>query len=148
MTLTLKSFKKGYMSNHTTLNFKTTSDIDVIDITSDAQEFVSTNGIKDGALLVFTNGSTASVSTIEYEPGLVKDIKIALKKLFPPDIDYYHHQTWNDGNGYSHVMSTIMKPSITVPIIDGRLTLGTWQQIILLDFDNKNRRREVILKLL
>ena len=136
------------MKKHTSVFLKTDSSINVFDITNEAQAFVDSVGCEDGALLVHINGSTASVSTIEHEPGLVKDIQEALKKLFPPDAHYHHHLTWNDGNGYSHIMATFMKPSITVPIIDGRLALGTWQQIIVLDFDNKPRRREVVLQCL
>jgi secondary thiamine-phosphate synthase enzyme len=136
------------MRTHTSLRLDTDAKITIFDITDKARAFVESLGCTDGALVVHINGSTASVSTIEYEPGLIKDITEALVKLFPPDADYHHHLTWNDGNGYSHVMATFMKPSITVPIIDGRLALGTWQQIIVLDFDNKPRRREVILQYL
>ena len=136
------------MKTHQSLYFKTTPAIDVINITEEVSFFVKEIGTSDAAILIFINGSTASVSTIEYEPGLIKDIKESLKKLFPPGDDYHHHQTWHDGNGYSHIMATFMKPSIIVPVISGKLTLGTWQQIILLDFDNKPRQREVILKLI
>ena len=110
--------------------------------------FVTRSGCREGALLVFVNGSTASVSTIEYEPGLVQDITDALSRLFPPGQDYAHHKTWNDGNGYAHIMATVMKPSVTVPIRNTQLVLGTWQQIILMDFDNKPRQREVVLQVL
>ena len=136
------------MAKNGVLTFSTDSSINVIDITGDVAGFVAESGCREGAVLVFVNGSTASVSTIEYEPGLRKDIVEALQRLFPPGKEYHHHLTWNDGNGYSHIMATFMKPSITVPIRAGRLVLGTWQQIILLDFDNKPRRREVILQCL
>jgi secondary thiamine-phosphate synthase enzyme len=136
------------MRTYKTISLESTTDIDIFDITSECNSFVNQSKIKNGALIVYINGSTASVSTIEYEPGLVKDIKNCLKRLFPPTDHYYHHETWNDGNGYSHIMATIMKPSITIPIIEGNLALGTWQQIITLDFDNKPRSRDVILKLL
>ena len=136
------------MNLHTSLYLNTTAKIDVIDITDKARSFVDSLRCREGALVVHINGSTASVSTIEYEPGLIKDITEALMRLFPPTADYHHHLTWNDGNGYSHVMATFMKPSITVPIIDGQLALGTWQQIIVLDFDNNPRRRHVILQCL
>lgn len=127
---------------------KSSSDIDVTDITQEVREFVRSTQCENGAVLVFVNGSTASISTIEYEPGLIRDIKENLKRLFPPNANYHHHKTWNDGNGYSHIMATLMKPSITVPVINAEPILGTWQQIILLDFDNKAKRREIILKLL
>jgi secondary thiamine-phosphate synthase enzyme len=130
------------------LIYKTTTDIDVIDITGDIENFIGNTNHPKNAVIVHINGSTASVSTIEYEPGLVYDIKEALLSLFPREKNYKHHETWNDGNGYSHVMATIMKPSIVVPIEKNKLVLGTWQQIILMDFDNKPRKRSVILKLL
>ena len=136
------------MNTRGSLLFETDSTINVIDITGEARAFVRRSGCREGALLVFVNGSTASVSTIEYEPGLVRDITEALTRLFPPEQDYHHHQAWHDGNGYSHVMATLMKPSITIPIVEGDLLLGTWQQIVVLDFDNKPRRRQVILQCL
>jgi secondary thiamine-phosphate synthase enzyme len=136
------------MKMHTSLYLDTDTKINVIDITDKARSFVESLRCAEGALVIHINGSTASVSTIEYEPGLIKDITEALVKLFPPTDDYHHHLTWNDGNGYSHVMATVMKPSITIPIIEGNLALGTWQQIIVLDFDNKPRRRQVILQCL
>jgi secondary thiamine-phosphate synthase enzyme len=124
-------------------NYNTTSDIDVINITDDVKNFVSSSKVKEGMVLIHVDGSTASISTIEYEPGLIIDIKEALLKLFPKNHDYKHHETWNDGNGYSHIMATFLKPSITVPVINGKLKLGTWQQIILMDFDNKPRKRNL-----
>jgi len=136
------------MENCISIFKETSASIDIINITDEVVDFVNKINCKSGAMLVFINGSTASVSTIEYEPGLIKDIKSALTTLFPPNKNYEHHKTWNDGNGYSHIMATFMKPSITIPIKNGKLILGTWQQIILLDFDNKPRKREVILKIL
>jgi secondary thiamine-phosphate synthase enzyme len=128
--------------------YKTTSSIDIIDITRDIQDFVRNSEADEGAILVFVNGSTASVSTIEYEPGLITDIKETLLSLFPREKAYKHNLTWNDGNGYSHIMATFMKPSILVPFVNKEPILGTWQQIILLDFDNKPRKREIIVKIL
>jgi len=133
---------------HKKIYLKTNEEINVINLTNEVENFIAKSALTDGAVIVHVTGSTASVSTIEYEPGLIKDIKKNLLKLFPKDNHYHHHETWNDGNGYSHIMATIMKPSIIVPILKGRLALGTWQQIILMDFDNKPRNREVLLKII
>ena len=119
---------------------------DIIDLTDDVRSFVQQNQFKEGQLLVFINGSTAAISTVEYEPGLLQDIPALLEKLIPAGQRYKHDDTWHDGNGYAHLRSTIIGTSFTVPVIIGRLQLGTWQQIILLDFDNKTRTREVILQ--
>jgi secondary thiamine-phosphate synthase enzyme len=100
----------------------------------------------EGQLLIFINGSTAAISTVEYEPGLLKDIPDALDKIAPMNTRYHHDDTWHDGNGYAHVRSTLMGSSFTVPVFEGRLVLGTWQQIILLDFDNSPRNRNVTLQ--
>ena len=121
---------------------------DMIDITQEVASFVSESKIKDGIVTIFVSGSTASVSTVEYEPGLLKDIPRALDKIAPYGPDYAHHETWHDDNGASHVRSTLMGPGITVPFEKGRLTLGTWQQIIILDFDTRPRKREVVLQIM
>jgi secondary thiamine-phosphate synthase enzyme len=119
---------------------------DIIDLTSDVQTFVRKNQFKEGQLLIFINGSTAAISTVEYEPGLLQDIPALLEKLIPATQRYKHDDTWHDGNGYAHLRSTIIGTSLVVPVIKGQLQLGTWQQIILLDFDNKPRTRRVILQ--
>ncbi len=119
---------------------------DIFDLTSDVQAFAERNHFNEGQLLIFINGSTAAISTVEYEPGLLQDIPALLDKLIPAGQRYKHDDTWHDGNGYAHLRSTLIGTSLVVPVINGRLQLGTWQQIILLDFDNKPRTRQVILQ--
>ena len=127
--------------------FATTADTDIIDMTADASDFVRESGVRDGVLVVFTPGSTASVTTIEFEAGAVSDLKRALDTVAPRHEDYEHNRRWGDGNGYSHVRSALVGPSIAIPVRDGRLDLGTWQQIVLCDFDNRPRTRRVTLQL-
>jgi secondary thiamine-phosphate synthase enzyme len=127
--------------------FETTGDTDIIDLTGVAQEFVRSGVVQEGLLLVFTPGSTAGITTIEYESGAIADLKRALEVMAPRHGDYEHNLRWDDGNGYSHVRSALIGPSLVVPVRDGRLELGTWQQIVLCDFDNRPRRRRVTLQL-
>ena len=129
-----------------TLEFATTSDTDVLDVTSEAAEFVQASQIRDGILVAFTPGATAGITTIEFESGALSDFKRALEAVAPRDQEYEHDQRWGDGNGYSHVRAALIGPSLTVPIRDGRLDLGTWQQIVLCDFDNRPRRRCLTLQ--
>lgn len=121
---------------------------DIIDITDAAAEAVARSGIASGLATVFVPGSTAGVSTIEFEPGLVHDLKEAWERLVPQSMPYRHDQAWGDANGYSHVRSAMLGPSLTVPFSERRLTLGTWQQIVLVDFDNRPRSREVVIQLM
>jgi len=97
---------------------------------------------------VFVVGSTAAVTTVEHEPGLVSDMHDAMDRLYPRDVDYEHHQRWGDGNGHSHIRASFVGPSLTVPIVDGDLKLGTWQQIVFMEFDNKPRSRELSVQVL
>jgi secondary thiamine-phosphate synthase enzyme len=127
-------------------SFQTKGFNDIIDITSAVQRFVTDNGLNDGALLIFVPGSTAAISTIEYESGLIQDLPERMEKIAPIKDRYHHDDTWHDGNGYAHIRSTLMGPSFTVPVINGRLNLGTWQQIILVDFDNRPRTRKVTMQ--
>lgn len=120
----------------------------VINITGEVEQAVTESKIKAGIATVFVYGSTASVSTVEYEPGLVKDIKNIDEKLIPSDVSYNHDETWGDANGYAHLRATIYGPSITVPIVNGEMTLGTWQQIIVIDHDNRPRTREIIIQIM
>ncbi len=119
---------------------------DIINITNEVHHFISKNDCHEGQLLVFIDGSTASVSSIEYEPGLLRDLPELLEKYIPMDNRYHHDDTWHDGNGYAHLRSTLIGTSMTIPVLNGRVMLGTWQQIILIDFDNKPRRRNVVLQ--
>lgn len=130
---------------HHTLTFQTKGHTDIIDLTADVENFIRERDLMEGIMLVFVNGSTAAVSTIEYEPGLLKDIPEILEKLIPSGKTYHHDATWHDGNGYAHLRSTIIGTSETLPVINGQLLRGTWQQIILLDFDNRPRQRTVQL---
>ena len=120
----------------------------VINITGEVEQAVSASKIKNGIVTVFVYGSTASVSTVEYEPGLIKDIKNIDEKLVPSNVSYNHDETWGDANGYAHLRATLIGPSLTVPIEKGTMTLGTWQQIIVIDHDNRPRSREVIVQVM
>lgn len=120
---------------------------DTRDITSRVSEAVRTSPIANGILTVSTPGSTAGITTIEYEPGVVQDLKDAIERLAPKDIDYRHNMRWGDGNGFSHVRAALLGPSISLPVIDGEPSLGTWQQIVLVDFDNRSRERTVIVQI-
>ncbi len=130
-------------------NVQTEGNSDIIDITKFAEDAVaSCKKMKSGIAVVFVAGSTAAISTIEYEPGLKKDIPNVLEKIAPKSGKYEHHKTWNDDNGSAHVRSTLIGPSLTVPFNNKKLLLGTWQQICLLDFDTRPREREIIVQLL
>lgn len=119
---------------------------DIVDLTSDIELFISDQGLSEGQILIFINGATAAISTVEYEPGLLKDIPKALERLAPMNDRYHHNDTWHDGNGYAHVRSTLMSPMIIMPVYKNRLIRGTWQQVILLDFDNRPRQRTITLQ--
>lgn len=125
---------------------KTSSGTDVLDLTGDVSDFVQQSGVSNGWVVVFVPGSTAGVTTIEYESGVVEDLKDAIERTAPRDIPYAHDARWGDGNGYSHVRAALMGPSLYVPVIDGRLCLGTWQQIVLCDFDNHPRTRRIVVQ--
>ena len=116
---------------------------DIINITDYALDFVSE--FEQGLLNVFVQGSTLGITTIEYEEGVVQDLKDAISRIAPDDIEYLHNIKWGDGNGFSHVRSALIGPSITVPIHRGNLRLGTWQQIVVIDFDNRPRKRKIYL---
>jgi secondary thiamine-phosphate synthase enzyme len=125
------------------LEVKTTSDTDVLDLTPAVQEKVRESGVEKGLAHLFISGSTAALTTIEYESGVVNDLKAAIERLIPRDLVYEHDRRWGDGNGYAHVRAALFKPSLSIPIEDGALKLGTWQQIVLLDFDNRPRQRQI-----
>jgi secondary thiamine-phosphate synthase enzyme len=119
---------------------------DTTDITAGVSRIAEAAKVRDGIVTVFSQGSTATVTTIEYEPGVVNDLKKALEKIAPSDISYEHDKAWGDGNGFSHVRAALLKPSLTVPLIGGKMTLGTWQQIVFIDFDNRPRKRKIIVQ--
>lgn len=126
---------------------RTKGETDVIDITNEVQEKIKSADFIEGNVLVFVGGSTAGITTIEYEPGLLKDYPNFFEKLIPSNVSYNHDQTWHDGNGHSHLRASLQGASFTVPFNNGKLLLGTWQQIILVDFDNRARDRNVIVQL-
>ena len=128
-----------------TLTLQTQGHRDLHDLTQNIGEIVINSGIKAGTVHIFNIGSTAAVGTIEFEPGLQQDLPDILDKLMPPSRDYGHEQTWHDGNGHSHLQATMLGPSLTVPIQEGRLALGTWQQIFHLECDIKPRRRRIMV---
>jgi secondary thiamine-phosphate synthase enzyme len=125
------------------LEVKTTAGTDILDLTATVQEEVKRSGMTAGLLNLFISGSTAALTTIEYESGVINDLRTAIERLFPQDLVYEHDCRWGDGNGYAHVRAAFLKPSLNIPIEDGRLLLGTWQQIVLLDFDNRPRQRRI-----
>jgi len=131
------------------LQLSTQSNCEVIDINDQVKDVVANSRIHSGIVCVFVVGSTGAVTTTEAEPGLLThDLKAFYEKLAPEDAYYKHEETWHDDNGHSHVRASSLGPSITVPIIDGRLTLGTWQQIVVLDFDTRPRRREIVVQVM
>ena len=128
------------------LTYHTSAATDVIDITDDVAAKVREAGIGAGQALISVPGSTASVTTIEYESGVVRDLVAALERLAPADIPYRHDARWGDGNGYAHVRAALLGPSVVIPVSGGRLVLGTWQQLVLIDFDNRPRQRRIFLQ--
>lgn len=130
------------------IEIRTNGENDMIDITDDVQKIVSKSGVKEGLACVFVPGSTGAITTIEYEPGLMKDLPRALERIAPKD-DYYHHQeTWHDYNGHSHVRASIIGASLTLPISNGKIIHGTWQQIVFLEMDVRKRNRRIIVKVM
>ena len=131
------------------LKIKTKGNCDIVNITGQVAEAVAQSKIADGLVTVFNVGSTAGITTTEYEPGLVNyDIEAAFEKIVPQNSRYEHEETWHDDNGHAHVRAALLGPSLSVPVVDGRLTLGTWQQIILVDFDTRPRTRTVICQII
>mgnify|MGYP000867557833 FL=1 len=130
-----------------TLSLETRGDGDVVDITASVQEAVRSAGLVAGTATVFCPSSTSAVTTIEYESGAVADLRRLFDEVAAADRPYAHNQRWGDGNGHSHVRAALLGPSLTVPFVDGRLTLGTWQQIIYIDFDNRPRDRRLIVQI-
>jgi len=120
---------------------------DIIDITDYVQNVVEKSGKKDGLAVVFVAHSTCAITTIEHEPGLLKDMPNALNKIAPKSADYEHNKTWGDGNGYSHIRASLIGPSLAIPFEGGRLCLGQWQQIVLMELDARPREREIIIKI-
>ncbi|MBI3934419.1 MAG: YjbQ family protein [Acidobacteria bacterium] len=129
------------------LVFSTQGFSQILDITSEVSKAVREAGLQNGVAHLFVAGSTAALTTIEFEAGALEDLKRALDQIAPMTGEYAHNQAWGDGNGYAHLRAALLKPDLCVPIEGGRLALGTWQQIVLLDFDNRPRQRKVVLTL-
>ena len=129
------------------LSIQTKGFTDIHDLTPRVRDLVRGSGLSEGSVLLFVPGATAGLSTIEFESGALADLKRAIERLAPRDIDYDHDARWGDGNGFSHVRAALLKPDLEVPVAQQELMLGTWQQIILLDFDNRSRRRTVVCQL-
>jgi secondary thiamine-phosphate synthase enzyme len=134
--------------HHATISLRTKGFSDCHDITQDVESTVRESGVRNGLVTVMVSGSTAAVTTIEFESGAVNDLKQALERLAPTDIEYAHNLRWGDGNGFSHVRAALMRPSLGVPVVEGKLCLGTWQQLILLDFDNRPRSRSILVQVM
>jgi len=129
------------------LHFSTKGNTDILDITEDVQAALDKIKLKKGIVAMSVIGSTGALTTCEFEPGLQKDLKEIFQKLIPPG-SYHHDQAWGDGNGHSHLRASLVGPSLTIPFNKNKLVLGTWQQIIFLDFDARARKREIILQLI
>ena len=121
---------------------------EVLDVTGEVAEAVRGSGIANGIATVFVTGSTAAFTTLEFEPGLVHDLNAAFERLYPREMEYRHHERWGDDNGHSHVRASMLGPSLVVPVSGGELALGTWQQIVLVDFDTRPRAREFLVQVM
>jgi secondary thiamine-phosphate synthase enzyme len=121
---------------------------DTIDITDEVTNIVEKSGIENGLVTIFCRGSTGTITTIEFESGVIKDLQRALEKIAPSNVPYEHDKRWGDGNGFSHVRAALMKPSLSIPFIKKKLILGTWQQIVFIDFDNRARHREISVQII
>ncbi len=131
-----------------TISINTRGFGDIIDITSQVLSVLRQESIAEGLVTVFCPGSTGSITTIEYEPGVLRDLKNALERIAPSNIPYEHDERWGDGNGFSHVRAALMKPSLSIPVASGKPTLGTWQQIVFIDFDNRPRHRNLVVQII
>jgi secondary thiamine-phosphate synthase enzyme len=130
------------------IQLSTQGNADIIDITDQVGGAIFSAGLNNGIVTVFCPSATSALTTIEYESGCVSDLKRLFDEIINPDREYAHNARWHDGNGHSHVRAALLGPSLTVPFVEGRLTLGTWQQIIYLDFDNRPRRRELVAQVM
>lgn len=129
-------------------SIKTKGHYDFIDITDKVISFVEKSNIKDGIVVIFIPGSTVGLTLLEHEEGLIQDLKEVFEKIAPENKDYFHHKKWGDRNGAAHIKSALIKPSLSIPIEDNKLCLGTWQNIIVIDFDERPREREIIIKII
>jgi secondary thiamine-phosphate synthase enzyme len=130
------------------LEFSTRGDCDIHDLTPAVTRTLEESGVRDGLLSLFTPSSTSGLTTIEFEDGALEDLRQAFQRLAPPDIAYRHNLRWGDGNGHAHVRAALLGPSLSIPVVDGQIALGTWQQIVFIDFDVRPRRRTVVVQIL
>jgi len=130
------------------ITLQTKGNCDILDITSQVAKRVEESGVSKGIVTLFISGSTAGITTIEYEPRLLGDFKSMWDRVIPQNIPYEHNKTWGDGNGHSHVRASMLGASLTIPFVGKRLALGTWQQVIFLDFDNRSRSRRILLQIM
>ena len=131
-----------------TLNLNSKGDADILDITSQVAGVLAESGMKNGIVTVFTPSATSALTTIEFESGCLADLRRLFDEIVDPNRPYAHNARWGDGNGHSHVRAALLGASLTVPFVQGRLTLGTWQQIIFVDFDNRPRRRQLVVQVM
>jgi len=129
------------------VSIKTKGESDIIDLTDDVEGAIGNSGLERGIATVFVPGSTGALTTIEYEPGLLRDLPAALERVAPRNINYEHDKRWHDGNGHSHVRASLLGPSLTIPFTNGELTLGTWQQIIFVELDVRPRTRDLVVQI-
>ena len=132
----------------TSIPLSTNGNADIQDITDQIADAVSKNRLTAGIATVFCPSSTSALTTIEYESGALSDLRRLFEDIVPVDREYAHNERWHDGNGHSHVRATLLGPSLTIPFVDGQLTLGTWQQVIYVDFDNRPRQRKLVVQLI
>ncbi len=130
------------------IKIETHGEVDIINITDNIQKIINKSKLKNGIACVFVPGSTGTITTIEYEPGLKKDLPRALQTIAPKGVHYDHHETWHDDNGHSHIRASLMGPSLTIPVKDGQLVHGTWQQIVFVELDTRPRNRNIIVQII
>ena len=139
-------FRSTIVTNYITLSSEAENDI--INITNDVERILIESHLKNGIITLFIVGSTAAITTIEYEPGLKKDFARLLERIAPKGIEYEHDNTWHDGNGHAHVRASLIGPSLTIPFINGQISLGTWQQIVFVELDTRGRERKIVVQLI
>lgn len=130
------------------IEMQTSGNGDILDITSEVQSIISDCNLESGIVTIFTPSATSGLTTLEFEPGCVEDLNRVFNEILPPNRDYAHNRRWGDGNGHSHARAALLKPSLTVPFVENKLTLGTWQQIVLVDFDTRHRQRKLVVQIL
>jgi len=130
------------------IRVETSGNCEIVDITDQVSHAVKQSGLRAGTVTIFVSSSTAGITTVEYEPGLIADLQTAFERLVPQGLDYQHNNRWGNGNGHSHVKASLLGASMMVPFAEGRPMLGTWQQVVLIDFDNRPRMREIIVQIM